>query len=342
MNVPFPPVLLWPVVIGMVVGAFLWRRLQNRAILLAPPQDWPKHAPTGWRHWRTLPVLLAVAGLIIAYSLWRFSAPCVYGLVVDATTGEPVAGAQVLRTIFRMGPPSLAESGTVNGEPFSSWRTHTGKGGRFFLPGFVSVVPIGIAGTSGITWVVYRPGLMPAEGCLSKGFASDAGCGVGSGFTSPDPWVLQSAVRHLGAFHLDVKIYPPTLKGVTFRSFTDRGAIVPIATPPDADPWGQYFRRLNLLVQSRYLSEEQFVKEAEAYAANHDLNWNVITPLAGIRGLLGYRTGGGKFYKPDLALKLLELEERFCQQHKADKRCDPVSFDRWQRVYAEEIEENER
>jgi hypothetical protein len=322
MNVPFPPVLLWPVVIGMVVGALLWRRLQNRAILVAPPQDWPKHAPKGWTHWRILPVLLALAGLIGAYSLWRFSAPCVYGLVLDASTGQPIAGAKVLRTISRMGPPSLAESGTVNAEPFSSWRTHTGKGGRFFLPGFVSLVPIGIAGTSGITWVVYRPGLMPAEGCLSKGFASDAGCGVGSGFKSPDPWVLHKAVRHLGAFHLEVKTFPPTLQGVTFRAFTDKGAIVPVSPPADADPWGEYFRRLKLLTQFRYLSVESFVEDAATFASHHELTLAVRNELAQVRGSLGYALGNGTYYKPELALRLLALAEKYCLEHQAAPGCD--------------------
>ncbi len=113
MNLPFSPIWLWPLVVGMVVGAVLWRRLQNRAILEAPPQDWPKHAPKGFAHHRIVPVLLGLAGLIGAYSLWRFSAPCVYGTVLDAATGQPVAGALVMRTISRMGPPSLAESGTV-------------------------------------------------------------------------------------------------------------------------------------------------------------------------------------------------------------------------------------
>ena len=79
MNVPFPPLLLWPVVIGMVVGGILWRRWQVRAFRAAPAEDWPKHAPGGWKHSRIYPLLLAIAGVIGAYSLWRFSAPCVYG-----------------------------------------------------------------------------------------------------------------------------------------------------------------------------------------------------------------------------------------------------------------------
>jgi hypothetical protein len=265
MNVPFPPLFLWPVVVGMVVGAILWRRWQRRAFLAAPAEDWPKHAPRGWKNARFLPWFLAIAGAIGAYSLWRFSAPCVYGRIVDAATGKPIPNALVMRRIHRRGPPSLAESGITVAEPFSSWKTHAGQSGRFFLPGWVSLFPFGISGTSGMTWVVYHPGWMPGRECISKGFTGPGGCGGEGGFITPEPWVLAKTEHHFGLTRLELRVYPPTLEGVTFRAHTGTGEVVRIDTPPDADPWGEYFRRLNVLVQYRNLRVEEFAKEATAY-----------------------------------------------------------------------------
>ena len=282
MNVPFPPLLLWPVVIGIIVGAILWRRWQVRAFRAAPAEDWPKHAPKGWKHSRAYPWLLVIATVIGAYSLWRFSAPCVYGRVVDATTGKPVAGALVMRTISRKGPPSLAESGSITAEPFSFYQFRTGKSGRFFLPGWVSLMPIGIAGTSGMTWVVYHPGLMPGRGCVSEGFPFPQGCGGEGSFSSPDPWVLDTPERHVGSIHLEVRLYPPTLEGVIFRAYTGTGKVVPVETPANADPWGEYFRRLNVLTQSQYLKKDEFVQEAVGYAENRPLTEGMMLEIGSL------------------------------------------------------------
>jgi hypothetical protein len=287
MNVPFSPPLLWPVVVVIVVAAVFWRRWQKRAFLAAPAEDWPKHAPKGWKHSRIYPWLFVIAGVIGAYSLWRFSAPCVYGQVVDATTDKPVAGALVMRTISRKGPPSLAESGSIIAESFSFWTTHTGKTGHFFLPGWVSLFPFGISGTSGMTWVVYHPGLMPGRGCLSEGFTGPGGCGGEGTFTSPDPWVLVNVARHFGLTRLELRIYPPTLEGVTFQAYTGTGEIVRINTPGDADPWGEYFRRLNVLVQYRDLTIEEFVKEAKRYAKDHELTTSIYDAIYQVQQSLG-------------------------------------------------------
>jgi hypothetical protein len=315
MNVPFPPFLLWPVVIAMVVGAFFWRRWQNRAILAAPPQDWPRHAPRGCKHFRIFPWLLAIAGVIGAYSLWRFSAPCVYGRVVDATTGKPVAGALVMRTISRKGPPSLAESGSITSEPFSFFRIKTRRDGRFLLPGWVSLIPIGIAGTSGIAWVVYHPGLMPGRGCVFEGFAYPSGCGGEGSFSSPDPWVLDSEVRHADWVHLEVRLYPPTLEGVTFRAHTGTGKVVPVETPANADPWGEYFRRLNVLVQVRYLRIDEFAKEAKVFLGQHQVTEGMIDPLAELADRLPFGSDYELFANAVIS---------FCNANPATSACSHV------------------
>ena len=41
MNVPFPPLLLWPVVIGMVVGGILWRLWPQPRQRASPPEVSP-------------------------------------------------------------------------------------------------------------------------------------------------------------------------------------------------------------------------------------------------------------------------------------------------------------
>jgi hypothetical protein len=316
MNVPFPPPLLWPVVVVIVVGAVFWRRWQKRAFLAAPAEDWPKHAPKGWKHSRIYPWLFVIAGVIGAYSLWRFSAPCVYGQVVDATTDKPVAGALVMRTISRKGPPSLAESGSIIAESFSFWTTHTGKTGHFFLPGWVSLFPFGISGTSGMTWVVYHPGLMPGRGCLSEGFTGPGGCGGESGFSSADPWVLANAERHFGMIHLELRIYPPTLEGVVFRSYyAPTGEFIRVDTPADADPWGEYFRRLNVLTQSRYLTIEEFVKEAVAYVERDSLTEGMLDPFSELASRMGTRR--------ERALLVRHIVD-YCNSHPNSSTCRHV------------------
>jgi hypothetical protein len=308
------------------VGAILWRRWQRRAFLAAPAEDWPKHAPRGWKNARFLPWFLAIAGAIGAYSLWRFSAPCVYGRIVDAATGKPIPNALVMRRIHRRGPPSLAESGITVAEPFSSWKTHAGQSGRFFLPGWVSLFPFGISGTSGMTWVVYHPGLMPGRWCLSKGFTGPGGCGGEGTFTSPDPWVLANVARHFGLTRLEVRIYPPTLEDVKLQADTTTGEVVPVHTP-GGDPWGEYFRRLNLLVQYRYLLVEEFVKEARRYAKSQDLTTSIYDAIYQVQQSLGGLEESGKYDRPEQALILLGIQEEYCKRHAAERRCATDYFE---------------
>ncbi len=265
MNTFVPPSLLWPVPVFMALTAVLWWRWQTRAFEAAPAEDWPEHKPRGWRHHRLCPTLLAVVALVGFHTLWRFSAPCVYGRVIDARSGRPVAGAEVMRRIYRKGPPSLAETGTVFPEPFSAWTTRTDGQGRFFLPGWVSLLPTGIAGLSGLTWVVYRPGVMPARGCVSQCFLNPEGCSSEGPFWSPDPWEQHTVSLYPGLIHLVVDTYPPTLEGVTFRAFNAYGREVVVSPPTDADPWGEHFRRLEGLRIDGYLDRADVLTQACAY-----------------------------------------------------------------------------
>jgi hypothetical protein len=245
MNVPFSPLWLWPVVIGMVVGAILWQRWQVRAFRAAPAEDWPKHAPKGWKNVRILPWFLAIAGVIGAYSLWRFSAPSVHGIVLNAATGQGIRGAMVARKVFRSAQTSLTEGPGVFTEPWSRVQTHTDSRGRFFLPGYISLFPVGIRGECGMAWKVFAPGYMIAGGCEQKGFPTPDGCGPDGVLSFPDPWITTDSQRRLGSIRLQVRLSRPS------------------AGP--GDPWGEYFRRLNVLTQFRYLKREDFMREAVAY-----------------------------------------------------------------------------
>jgi len=262
MNVPFPPLLLWPVVIGMVVGAILWRRLQVKAFRTAPAEDWPKHAPRGWTHSRIYPWLLAIAGVIGAYSLWRFSAPSVHGVVLDAATGKGIPNALVARQVFRSGQRSLTEGPQVLGDAWGKVQTHTDSQGRFRLPGYVSLFPIGIRGESGMAWKVCAPGYMIAGGCEVKGFPAHDGCGPDGAFSFPDPWTGTESQRRVGSIRLLIRI-PRPLSG-------------------PGDPWAEYFRRLNLLVQYGYLNKDEFIGEAAAYTENRPLTEGMLLDIGSL------------------------------------------------------------
>jgi len=299
MNVPFPPLLLWPVVIGMVVAASFWRCWQNRAILAAPPQDWPKHAPKGWKHFRIYPWLLVIAGVIGAYSLWRFSAPSVHGRVVDAATGKGIPGALVARTVYRAAQVSLTEGPSVFGEPWSQIQTRTDSQGRFRLPGYVSLFPVGIRGESGMAWKVFSSGYMIAGGCEQDTFRRPHGCGGDPGFANPAEWTPRTVSTSFGSIILDVRLSPPDNR--------------------HGDFWGEYFHRLNVLTQFRYLKKDEFVKEAVEYVESRPATRRMLLPLAE----LALRIGPGS--RPDLQREYQTIAEaisRFCESSPKTDVCE--------------------
>jgi hypothetical protein len=322
MNVPFSPVWLWPVVIGMVVGAIFWRRWQKRAFLTAAAEDWPKHAPRGWKNVRILPWFVAVAGVIGAYSLWRFSAPSVHGRVVDGATGNGIPGALVARKVYRAAQVSLTEGPSVFGELLGRVQTRTDSLGRFRLPGYVSLFPVGIRGESGLAWKVFAQGYMIAGGCEQEGFRRPHGCGGDGGFSYPDRWVATQTKFRLNTIRLEVRLTHPV--------------------PGPGDPLDEYFRRLNLLVQYRYIDVEEFVKESVAFSRRHELTSNIRSELTRVRGSLGYAVGDGTYFKPDQALRLLEVEQQYCMGRSDEKGCDASVLARDRAWLEEKIKINER
>jgi hypothetical protein len=306
MNVPFPPLLLWPLVIGMVVGAILWRRLQVKAFRTAPAEDWPKHAPRGWKHFRIYPWALVIAGVIGAYSLWRFSAPSVHGRVVDAATGKGIPGALVARTVYRAAQVSLTEGPSVFGEPWSQIQTLTDSQGRFRLPGYVSLFPVGIRGESGTAWKVFSSGYMIAGGCEQDSFRRPHGCGGDPGFANPAEWTPRTVSTSFGSIILDVRLSPPDNR--------------------HGDFWGEYFHRLNVLTQFRYLDVDDFVREAVGFAEKNEITATVVDQIYQVQASLGGLQNSGTYKKVDEALLLLGLQERYCLKHPDEKRCSLEYF----------------
>ena len=78
------------------------------------------------------------------------------------------------------------------------------------------------------------------------------------------------------------------MEGVTFRAYTDTGEIVAVETPANADPWGEYFRRLNNLVQFGYLKLHEFAKEAKGFLGKRQITDGMIDPLAELADRLPY------------------------------------------------------
>jgi hypothetical protein len=212
--------------------------------------------------------LLALAGLAGGYTLWRFSAPSLHGVVLDAATGQPIAGAMVARKVFRAAQVSLTESTGVFTEPRSLVETQTDSTGRFRLPGFVSLVPIGILGESGMAWKVFSQEHMVAGGCESEGFPAAYGCGAESPFYYTYPWDTATSRRRFGSIRLEVRVSPPP--------------------PGSTDFWGEYFRRLNLLAQDRYITLGRFAEEAVRYLGWHPLSERMVDPFAELADRLPY------------------------------------------------------
>jgi hypothetical protein len=230
-----------------------------------------------------------------------------HGVVLDAATGQGIPNTLVARKVFRSAQVSLTESPGVFTELGSRVKTRTDSRGRFRLPGYVSLLPLGIQGESGMAWKVFASAYMIAGGCESKGFPAGDGCGAEAGFSVPDAWVTSSVTRRFGRIRLEVRLraLPAT----------------------DGNAWGEYFRRLNLLVQYRYVTIEGFVDEAKLYADSHELTTSIYDDIYQIQQSLGGLEESGKYNRPQQALILLGIQEGYCQRHSGERRCSPDYFE---------------
>lgn len=323
MNIPFSPLWLWPIVIGLAVVCVRWRRWQKA--------EWANHRQagkagyrTGWKNVRGLPVLVAMGTVFIAYALARYSVPPVHGRLVDAKTGKPIAGATVSRRLFRPGGFQLTEGFSSAGEPFSLRTVTTDVDGRYRLPGWVSLIPVGFSGFSGMGWMVYRPGYMPERGCLTEGFHGGLGCGPFNEFRDPEPWAKLTVDRRIGSVRIDASLFPPITEGIdwpggptwTQWESPDRPNVVK-HFPEDVDPWGEYFRRLNVLSQYNWLPVEEFVKEAVGYVCQGAVTEQAFGVICRFPNdnYLGSHRNGSPCYRGDAAWTMLEIQEQVCREH---------------------------
>jgi len=264
------------------------------------------------------------------------SLPVVQGKVLDARTGQPIASALVERRLFEKGPPDLVDSRTGDFVRGSFVKVTTDDQGRFELPA------ARVRALSGMAWFVYKPGWMPGFGCYQEEGWSSGSCG-GSPAIVPDPYVKSSFVRHPDHIEMEVRVFLPTLEGVTLLTFDAKvGKFVP--RPPDAgdDPWASYFGRLNTAVQDRYLDAEEFAEEATRYAKSHDLTPSIYNQIYQVQQSLGGVKETGEYNRPDLGLTLLNIQEESCKRHTGERPCSPDYFEHRRAFLREGLASNQR
>jgi hypothetical protein len=221
---------------------------------------------------RWIGVNCLIFGTLALYELVFFTAPPVYGQLLELQTGKPIAGARVTRHLSQVGPWRIFEGPAAAPVVFSTHEVHSDSQGRFALPGWINLVPLGVQGLSGMSWVVFASGWMPAYGCVGRGFhplgAGWIDCGAFGSPSTVDPWVQSAVGGFVGFTTMRIRISRPTVEGVTFGGRDSSGRFIPAPGPRkgiDDDPWGEYFRRLNILVQYRYVKRDEFVQQAVEY-----------------------------------------------------------------------------
>lgn len=247
-----------------------------------------------------LACVLLCAGVALLMGCERsIKVPALHGRVVDARTGEPIAGAVFRTRNYRAGAANLEAPRLIGG---STRESTTGEDGRFELPGFVAKE------ISGIGWLLYAPGYMVGSGCYSEEDWPPGGCS-GFGLTDvTDPWVRTSWQRGPDEVEVELRLFPPTLEGVTFYTWVPErqeaeaipedqlGKRFPNGLP---DPWEEHFRRLKTLAETG-LPIRYVVSEIERYVKTG-------SELTDEQARMVLRVAG-RFNSPGSALSLSDLE----------------------------------
>ena len=318
MNIPFSPVWLWPVPVLLVIAAVLlqfrlrsrWMRLRERVERegIEGLTESERRLVTRRRP-LSLSWLLLVPALNVAMDIHYFSVPPIEGRVIDMTSGAPLAGVTVRRTMTRVGRYYLAEvpSSTRIG-PVAE--CVTGADGEFAFPRWTALWPSGWKGMSGVHWVAYGPGLMPEEGCIEPVrdpfMASVVGC-VDIGFGLGVRWTAHESRYVDGKSHLEVRL----------------------SRPDDQAAWEEAIRRIANLVGGKVLAADSLVEITKSYQATNRLTDPISQSIYAVETHLG---GGGEegAAERSAALALFRMTRDYCRESQSDfcSRFDRHYFER--------------
>ena len=313
MNIPFSPFWLWPVPVLLVVAAWVWqRRLHARWMRLRERVKQagieeltePERRLTRKRCPLSLSWILLVAASIVAMDIRYFSVPPIEGRVIDAVSGEPLAGVTVQRTMTRVGRYYLAEvpSSTRIG-PVAE--CVTGADGEFAFPRWTALWPSGWKGMSGVQWVAYGPGLMPEEGCIEPVrdpfMASVVGC-VDIGFGPGVRWTAHESRYVDGKQHLEVRL----------------------SRPDDQAAWEEAFRRAAGLVVDEGVPLELYMDIAVARSHQYVLSDEIIRQIDWVQRRLAHMQNG-EYYKVAEAGRLFAIVGEYCSKNAERGYCAGIS-----------------
>jgi hypothetical protein len=224
------------------------------------------------------PILfLAFYGGVATVHQWAapmITLPPLHGRVIDGATGNGISGARVMRGFFQEGAAKGFDGAAPEGIAGSLVESTTDSQGSFVLPGTGGIARHGIRGLTGMSWVVFRSGWMPAYGCYWEAPMRGGGCSGFGGMDFTDLWFRPKFDRHEDELDLEVRLLAPPATGAPPITFDTGGQITTTrrlftsrrGRTMELDPRGEYFRRMNILVQHHYLEADVFVKEAVAYA----------------------------------------------------------------------------
>ena len=238
--------------------------------------------------------------------------PEIHGRVVDARTSAPIGGAIVKRRLYRPGPTSLVDGSRPFFVEGGDAATTSDSDGRFILP------PFSAPAFTGMAWLVYASGWMPAYACYSEAGWPFGGCS-GFGLPGNDPWTSATFRKSLDRLDIEVRVFPPTLEGVVFRSYKTytKQWVTYTPTAEDSDPWANYFGRLNSLCEEQWLPDYEFVHQAVSYAQIHAPSEGAIDRIHHVL----FSLGGENTSLPHLALPLARIVVTYCDTHPSSLHC---------------------
>jgi len=272
-----------------------------------------------------LATLIGVILLIIEWRGWR-EMPEVRGLVLDAQTGLPLAGALVERQLYGPPPFDLVDTRTELAIERGWTETYSDASGRFVLPGMRAHRLVAMA------WLVWAPGYMPGAGCYSQKGWYRGSCPHMTGFCVPsDPWVQEVLTPKDTYIEMEIRLFPPTLEGVTFLQWKPDYTGLEPYTPRvgEEDPWGEYFHRLMSL--PGWLSPRTAAKEFVRFVnSGRTMTPGMVSPLSSL--VLRTPAEGMPEELSSARCLILQCLQAHCTSADADDSCKvPLIKYQWSR-----------